>query len=332
MSVVEMLWTPQQQWSYLGVLVLGSTAVAVSALVAALCLAIWRKGLLALVSSEVPGVLRRPLFDVLHDITIAAKQRIINVTRFSMLLFFTLDEEEQKSIRSGLGPELQEVLFRRPIAQLLPSPVRRFLFGPQDAACAAGLTHQLTPRDTPRDARERCWAEPPRLGDRNCADPRPVGPSAGPRDDLKAAELEAVLAEWTVGAVSTYVKLLGIGTCRQLQTVLRRRIAPGTSAAPKWSLQALSAAPTLLGGSMISLGCGTLGMAGGGFVGAICGLVPALLTFGLSIPVGAMIGGLVGWFCGLVSGILLTVSVHGKTGGFGTAHCRQMVAAKCCVD
>ena len=158
-----------------------------------------------------------------------------------------------------------------------------------------------------------------------------VGPSAGARGDLKGAELEAVLAEWTVGAVGAYatwthpsrgvkglslsmicpveVKLLGIGTCRQLQTLLRRwRIvalrhvascgssskpplsglseAPGTSAAPKWSLQALQAAPTLLGGSMplgcrqkrnnkrrcaaaaelerISLGCGTLGMAGGG--------------------------------------------------------------------
>ncbi|CAE7946898.1 unnamed protein product [Symbiodinium sp. KB8] len=331
-----MLWMPQQQWSYLGVLVLGSTAVAGSALAAALCLAIWRKGLLALVSSEVPCVLRRPLFDVLHDITRAAKQRILNVTRFSMLLFFTLDEEEQKSIRSGLGPELQEMLFRRPLAQLLPSPVRRFLFGPQEAVCGAsyGLRRQLTPRDTPRDARS--LAEPPRLaGSRSqCAQPAAaVGPSAGARDDLKGAELEAVLAEWTVGAVGAYVKLLGIGTCRQLQTLLRRwRIAPGTSAAPKWSLQALQAAPTLLGGSMISLGCGTLGMAGGGFVGAICGLVPALLTFGLSIPIGAMIGGLVGWFCGLVSGILLTVSVHGKTGGFGAAHSRQMVAAKCCVD
>jgi len=324
-----MLWTPRQQWSYLGVLLLGSIAVALSALAAALCLAIWRKGLLALVSSEVPGVLRRPLFDVLHDITRAAKQRIINITRFSMLLFFTLDEEEQKSIRSGLSPELQEMLFRRPLAQLLPSAVRRLLFGPQDAgsagSAAAGLTRQLTPRDTPRDA-------PPRLGARNRADTQPVRPSVGTRDKLKGAELEAVLAEWTVGAVGAYVKLLGIGTCRQLQNVLRRwRMAPGT-AAPKWSLQALSAAPTLLGGSLISLGCGTVGMAGGGFVGAICGLVPALLTFGLSIPIGAMIGGLVGWFCGLVSGILLTVSVHGKTGGFGAAHSRQMLAAKCCVD
>eukprot|EP00439_Symbiodinium_sp_Y106_P075784 s872_g15.t1 len=292
-----MLWTPRQQWSYLGVLLLGSIAVALSALAAALCLAIWRKGLLALVSSEVPGVLRRPLFDVLHDITRAAKQRIINITRFSMLLFFTLDEEEQKSIRSGLSPELQEMLFRRPLAQLLPS---------------AALQVELE------------LLESEKLGARNRADTQPVRPSVGTRDKLKGAELEAVLAEWTVGAVGAYVKLLGIGTCRQLQNVLRRwRMAPGT-AAPKWSLQALSAAPTLLGGSLISLGCGTVGMAGGGFVGAICGLVPALLTFGLSIPIGAMIGGLVGWFCGLVSGILLTVLqvFHGKCQSLLPIHLR----------
>ena len=197
----QALRMPQQQWSYLGVLVLGSTAVAGSAclcstlsdhpveagappfadlqtfrrLAAALCLAIWRKGLLALVSSEADHGQIRPdrrsaslarcraffgarclpaqafrraafssasrqlRFDVLHDITRAAKQRILNVTRFSMLLFFTLDEEEQKSIRSGLGPELQEMLFRAEAARVpKPEALRSSKPGsPRTAACTA---------------------------------------------------------------------------------------------------------------------------------------------------------------------------------------------------
>merc|ERR1712137_136490 len=39
---------------------------------------------------------------------------------------------------------------------------------------------------------------------------------------------------------------------------------------------------------------GTTGLAAGATIGAAVGLVPALFTFGLSIPVGAAIGGSIG--------------------------------------
>ena len=41
---------------------------------------------------------------------------------------------------------------------------------------------------------------------------------------------------------------------------------------------------------------GATGLAAGSAVGAALGLVPAIFTFGLSIPVGAAIGGLGGTF------------------------------------
>merc|ERR1711972_1127873 len=52
--------------------------------------------------------------------------------------------------------------------------------------------------------------------------------------------------------------------------------------------------------------CGTVGAAGGtivgGTAGALIGVVPALFTFGLSIPIGAVIGGGTGCVVGAASG------------------------------
>merc|ERR1711988_867581 len=47
---------------------------------------------------------------------------------------------------------------------------------------------------------------------------------------------------------------------------------------------------------------GTVGMATGGTIGAAIGVVPALFTFGLSIPVGAVVGGGLGMCAGSTTG------------------------------
>jgi len=62
-------------------------------------------------------------------------------------------------------------------------------------------------------------------------------------------------------------------------------------------------------GGAVALGTsgGSVGLVSGGLLGAACGLVPAVFTFGLSIPVGAAIGSGVG--CGI--GVTL-----GSTSGF----------------
>merc|ERR1712190_628396 len=64
-------------------------------------------------------------------------------------------------------------------------------------------------------------------------------------------------------------------------------------------------------GGAVTLGTagGVTGLATGGTLGAAIGLVPALFTFGLSIPIGAAIGG----GCGLVAG----TAVGGTTGLVG---------------
>merc|ERR1712125_58272 len=64
-------------------------------------------------------------------------------------------------------------------------------------------------------------------------------------------------------------------------------------------------------GGAVTLGMagGVTGLATGGTLGAAIGLVPALFTFGISIPIGAAIGG----GCGLVAG----TAVGGSTGLVG---------------
>merc|ERR1712039_779073 len=56
-----------------------------------------------------------------------------------------------------------------------------------------------------------------------------------------------------------------------------------------------------------SISGGATGLATGTMVGAACGLIPAVFTFGLSIPIGAAIGGSTG---------LVTVTVAGGAVGF----------------
>jgi len=71
-------------------------------------------------------------------------------------------------------------------------------------------------------------------------------------------------------------------------------------------------------GGAVALGSGgaACGFVGGGAVGAAVGVVPAIFTFGLSIPIGAAIGSA----CGVVAGAVVggtTGLVGGGAAGFG---------------
>ncbi|CAJ1339256.1 unnamed protein product, partial [Effrenium voratum] len=71
-----------------------------------------------------------------------------------------------------------------------------------------------------------------------------------------------------------------------------------------------------------STGGGALGMLAGSYFGAFCGLVPALVTFGMSVPVGAVLGGA----AGLVTGAAAGGTAGALGGGFlgRTAYAQQL--------
>merc|ERR1712228_1137133 len=70
-------------------------------------------------------------------------------------------------------------------------------------------------------------------------------------------------------------------------------------------------------GGAVTLGAGSglMGMTAGAGVGAAVGVVPAIFTFGLSIPIGAFMGGA----CGLCAGTVVCGSA-GLVGGGAVGH------------
>mmetsp|Transcript_45913 Transcript_45913/g.106742 ORF Transcript_45913/g.106742 Transcript_45913/m.106742 type:complete len:242 (+) Transcript_45913:29-754(+) len=71
----------------------------------------------------------------------------------------------------------------------------------------------------------------------------------------------------------------------------------------------VTAASAAGGAIALGAGGGTVGLTVGGAVGALCGVVPAVFTFGLSIPVGAVIGS--------SAGLCIGTAVGGTTGLIG---------------
>merc|ERR1711957_1013338 len=63
-----------------------------------------------------------------------------------------------------------------------------------------------------------------------------------------------------------------------------------------------TAAGILSGSAALGASGGATGLATGTIVGAAIGVIPALFTFGLSIPIGAAIGGSTGLVAGTVAG------------------------------
>merc|ERR1719492_9960 len=73
----------------------------------------------------------------------------------------------------------------------------------------------------------------------------------------------------------------------------------------------VTAASAAVGGATIGTGCAAVGVVTGGTIGSACGIPFALFTFGLSIPISAVMGGGVG----LVTGGAVGTTAGATTGG-----------------
>mmetsp|Transcript_107260 Transcript_107260/g.300346 ORF Transcript_107260/g.300346 Transcript_107260/m.300346 type:complete len:265 (+) Transcript_107260:107-901(+) len=90
------------------------------------------------------------------------------------------------------------------------------------------------------------------------------------------------------------------------------------------SVQTTAAAAT---GGAVALGTagGATGLATGATVGAAVGLLPAIFTFGLSIPIGAVIGGGAGLVTGATAGSFVG-AVGGGAAGYGAYAKREQIS------
>merc|ERR1711963_1202601 len=88
----------------------------------------------------------------------------------------------------------------------------------------------------------------------------------------------------------------------------------------------VTAASATGGALACGMGGAAMGVVGGGFVGAAVGLVPALFTFGLSIPVFFVVGGGMGATVGATAGGTVG-SVGGGATGYGVYTRRDKIVS-----
>jgi hypothetical protein len=107
---------------------------------------------------------------------------------------------------------------------------------------------------------------------------------------------------------SNGVKAFALQKFAQIKTIASK---------PNVKVTALSAAS---GAVTIGGGAGLMGMATGAGIGAAVGVVPAIFTFGLSIPVGAFMGGAFGLCAGTAVGGSVGLVGGGAVGHYGYEH------------
>merc|ERR1712232_1154380 len=93
---------------------------------------------------------------------------------------------------------------------------------------------------------------------------------------------------------------------------------------PSFRVTALSAGS---GAVTMGAGAGLMGLTAGAGVGAAVGVVPAIFTFGLSIPIGAFIGGACGLCTGAVVGGGAGLVGGGAAGCYGYDHSDEIKGA-----
>jgi len=105
------------------------------------------------------------------------------------------------------------------------------------------------------------------------------------------------------------------------QAIKLGKKAHSIAAHPKFQVTAASAA----GGAMVAgAGGGAAGLVTGGAIGAAVGVLPALFTLGLSIPIGAAIGGSAGLFVGTAAGGTAGAVAGGTTGYHVHSHSNEI--------
>lgn len=291
---------------YLILLVLAAVAVIPATY---LVLAVWRRGLLDVLSVR-GRILDRPLFFSLKRAVRSVKRRIAHFLRVAMLLLLNLSVDEREELLEGLSPEVHDRLFRRPLKDLIPRPLRRLLLGPvptEEPELELSPADEADPIEQPSAEFGRQWSQASSADDE--ASPTIMQPP-----------VQRILARWTVGR---YVQFVGYGCLEQISSVVRTRLdsprqivashAGKVSETPFKLLMATVApwiARALLVAAMSGSSCALLGS----FAGAAIGLLLALPTLGLSIPIGAAIGCMFGGFSGFLLGLAAVAIVATRSG------------------
>jgi hypothetical protein len=309
---------------------------------------IQRVGLLGLLPGWVAAKCRRPPFETVNEVLDRAIVFGSNLLRVAMLASMDLTEEQRLASLEGFTSDFYRDLFNRPLLEQVPPPILKLLVGrgeqgsPQKAQHATLGLQLATPRcvsidgdftKTRRKAANElvlsCRSHSPRPSAQDSL--RELGNLVRDiRDDNKgriaSLGLQQIFNEKMAENMAENSLLFmkhsafyhhkaaaaAFGNARWLASNATAQ-ASKAIVSPRFRTTAVAAAG---GAAALGTGGGATGFVLGGCVGTTVGLLPAVFTFGLSIPVGAMFGAFTGMFVGAGVG-----SSAGLVGGGAAGYC-----------
>uniref|UniRef100_A0A7S2M4P8 Transmembrane protein n=1 Tax=Zooxanthella nutricula TaxID=1333877 RepID=A0A7S2M4P8_9DINO len=292
-----------------------------------------RYGLLALLPVPTPRM-QAPLFELMGAIINTTAWVACNVLRVIMLACMELEEDQKKEILTSMDPKFRHYVFQQPLSQLLPWTLRRILLGRSvnsaklnkvssgRSKAAATETMRMVPElkampRRPSSTSMTPTGEPGAMSvthSVSMSELRRMGTAENLLDLVRGMEQVACTAE-AAKEVSALEKILQrkmmsttVSAARSLACSAQAQViesfefgktkvsefSEGVKDAVTDPRAQVTAASAVGGAVALGTGGGATGLVSGGLMGAACGVVPALFTFGLSIPIGAAIGGGVG--------------------------------------
>eukprot|EP00930_Biecheleria_cincta_P074014 TRINITY_DN61250_c0_g1_i1.p1 TRINITY_DN61250_c0_g1~~TRINITY_DN61250_c0_g1_i1.p1 ORF type:complete len:356 (-),score=64.38 TRINITY_DN61250_c0_g1_i1:444-1391(-) len=262
-------------------------------LIAVLCPCSMRAGRVAL---------ERPLFDLMRGLVLEVQHMSSNLLRMIMLISMQLDEAQRKELLEGLDISWRQAVFSKPASAFLWWPVRRLLLGrPVKAVevkevlgeCEIPITRKMSWQQ--RDRSNSMMELVRSLGTQGSS------PSPGKGSSSAIFTAEKIVAEKMIDAAYGTAQQAVADTAQSCREKVARA---GTSIAKmvKDPKMQVTGAAGVSGAVVLGTAAGTTGLLCGSLLGAACGVVPAFFTFGLSIPLGAVVGGGMGLTAGTVCG------------------------------
>jgi len=271
------------------------------------CLSVATGGLLAGMPEIVHrALLERTFFEIFRQLLGGLLQAGATVMQLVILAVADLDEQRTKEIMEEMDPAFRRRAFQQPMLMMFPDSVRLLMLGPYHDSSAGAFT-DVTKRRAKTDA--NAGEEQKRSAD-------------APEPSVSVEELVALVRDpehapptiskplqqaFTGVVTDTAMSAIKMGGMHQAGVTKDQVYSVVASAQEKVAETSVSVAKGTISGGARG---GGAGLVSGSVIGAACGLIPAVFTFGLSIPIGAALGG--------GTGLVVGSSVGATAGAIGS--------------
>jgi hypothetical protein len=271
------------------------------------CLSVATGGLLAGMPEIVHrALLERTFFEVFRQVIGTLVYAGATVMQLVILAVADLDEQRTRDIMEEMDPAFRRRAFQQPMLMMLPVSLRLLVLGPFHDASTGALT-DMPKRKAKVDSKV----------DEKLKENDSVPQLSVSMDELVSLvrnpehappTISKPLQQAFTGVVTdTAMSAIKMGGMHQAGVTRDQVHSMVSSAQEKVAETSVSVAKGTISGGARG---GGAGLVSGSVIGAACGLIPAVFTFGLSIPIGAALGG--------GTGLVVGSSVGATAGAIGS--------------